>query len=101
MPLYSHKCPKCGNEWDVFKRLADCGSRRKCPECGRMTRQSLFARPNILEWPPAGTPKDQIRDNGSGVHMEHVTAEGKTFHTRKELQRYSRRHGLHTGACDG
>ncbi len=100
MPMYSHQCPKCQHEWDVFKRLAQCGSRRRCPECRGMTKQLLFARPNIKRWPPAGTPASQRRPGG-GLHMEHMGHNGKTFYTPQALRDHCRKEGLYCGILDG
>jgi hypothetical protein len=33
-----------------------------------------------------------------GIHLEHVSAQGKTFHSTKEMQSYAREKNLELGA---
>ncbi len=46
MPIYEYACKKCGEDFELFRRLAQMNARAKCTHCGsRATRRklSLFA----------------------------------------------------------
>ena len=35
MPTYEYRCAACEHEFELFQPMSE-GSRRKCPECGKM-----------------------------------------------------------------
>ena len=83
MPIYDFKCLKCGKEKkDVFTRSWE--EIVKC-ECGKeMQKVPSRFMPDVF---PA-----------EGLHLEHVSPEGKTFHSKKEMRQYEKDHNVELGA---
>lgn len=84
MPVYDFECIVCGTRVnDQFVHL-----RNKvylCPKCNAKM-QKLFSTGVQLDIFPA-----------EGVHLEHVSAEGHTFHSKKEMRQYEKDHGVQLG----
>ena len=40
MPTYDHECPKCGETFEVDRKITD-DSPVLCPECGAVTRRLI------------------------------------------------------------
>lgn len=38
MPTYGYRCPKCGNAFEVFRKITDAGG-ADCPECGASAKR--------------------------------------------------------------
>jgi len=41
MPLYSYEC-ECGNDFEVVKKVSECDSKEKCPECGYTAKKVIL-----------------------------------------------------------
>ena len=79
MPIYDFKCPKCDRERkDVFTRTWQEGVRCECGE-------------EMLKVPSAFAPHTFPVD---GIFLEHVSPEGKRFHSKKEMRDYAKAHDL-------
>lgn len=82
MPIYDFKCPACGAiKKDVFTRsweeIVMC-------ECGEeMSKIPSFPVSHVF-------PAD-------GVFLEHVSPEGKLFHSKQEMREYAKEHDLEIG----
>ena len=85
--IYDYQCDKCLHKLiDVYVRRMD--ERVDCPKCeNEMTR--LF--PVDSRFKPYVFPAD-------GIHLEHVSATGKTFYSKKEMRDYAKKHDLELGA---
>jgi len=84
MPLYDFKCDDCGTIAmdEFFHSFKD--SSMKCPKCGSDMRK-LISKPV-----PRCFPSD-------GVFLEHVSAEGKTFHSTSEMRKFERDNNMELG----
>lgn len=83
MPIYLYRCPECKGEVEEFKRMAECHNGPECPRC-KVKMPLCPSLPHVEVWEP--------------IHLEHVSPEGKTFQTKKELIEYCRKNGLESGA---
>lgn len=85
MPIYDYRCPKCKKDKkDVF--VHSWNDMVKCYDCNvEMTK--LFS----------GFPVPHIFPTG-GIFLEHVSAKGKRFYSKKEMQQYAVAHDLELGA---
>ena len=84
-PIYDFLCPKCEKKKiDVF--VHSWNDEVKCNDCDvAMTRLfSGFPIPHVF-------PAD-------GIFLEHVSAHGKRFYSKKEMQLYAKDHDLELGA---
>lgn len=85
MPIFDYACSACGaKKKDIFVRqwddaiVCDCGMRMdKVP--------SRFYADTF--------PAD-------GIFLEHVSAEGKRFHSKKEMKQYAKDNDLQLGALE-
>lgn len=84
MPIYDFVCPKCKEKiLDVFKKSWE--EEEHCGACGApMEKIPTRFTPDVF-------PAD-------GIHLEHVSANGKTFHSKKEMQQYAKDNDLELGA---
>ncbi len=84
MPVWDFKCSTCGLVLvDQVLHSYDVGV--VCPKCGiEMKRQF-----------PTGVQIDVFPEEG--VHLEHVSAEGHTFHSKAEMRRYEKEHKVQLG----
>lgn len=81
--LYDYKCPDCGRiEKDVL--VKDMNEEVKCIQCHEKMHR-LF-------------PLFAFHDYSKGIFLEHVSAKGETFHSKKEMQKYAKEHNLELGA---
>jgi len=88
MPIYDFKCPNCNHIIrDEFTKSWD--EKVKCKRCGAVMKKLVSK--GILD----GEMKrvDQL----DGVHLEHVSPTGKTFHSKKEMKEYAKKHNLELG----
>lgn len=84
MPIYDFRCPECGKKkLDVFtKHWEDI---EHCEDCNiDMEKIPSLIVPNVF-------PAD-------GIFLEHVSANGKRFFSKKEMQLYAKTHDLELGA---
>lgn len=82
MPTYDFCCKRCGKKLnDVFQRMSE--AKPKC--CGK-DMESIPGLCSAYVFP------------AEGIYLEHVSATGKTFHSRKEMVIYAREQNLELGA---
>ena len=87
MPIFDYRCPSCKHEdFDVFVSKYD--EIVRCLQCGSemsklltMSKQAKFADVFPAE----------------GVFLKHVSPEGKTFFSKKEMRSYEREHNVELG----
>lgn len=86
MPIFNYRCPECGNiqkdcfvkAWDQFVGCSLGHSQVQMEKIPSRFMADIF-------------PKD-------GIFLEHVSSEGKTFHSKKEMRQYAKEHDLELGA---
>ena len=86
-PIYDFRCSKCGKDKkDVFVHSWD--DEVKCDDCDTKMKKlfSGFPVPHVF---PA-----------EGIFLEHVSSEGKRFHSKQEMKDYAKKHDLELGALD-
>jgi len=84
MPTFDFECPKCKKlledefvkHWNV---------RVKCPDCDSI----------MNKLPPTGVGAKVFPIEG--VYLEHVSPEGKTFHSTGEMRKYERDNDVELG----
>jgi len=84
MPIFDYECGDCGHiKQDVFvkswKEPVDC-IRCACA----MTKLCAVPQMHLI-------PID-------GIHLKHVCPGGKTFHSKREMKEYAKKHNLELGA---
>ncbi len=87
MPIFDYKCPSCKRKQDdVFVHKHDV--KVKCLQCHAiMTRLFSFGnRPPVVDVFPT-----------DGIFLKNVSAEGKTFYSKKEMRAYERKHDVELG----
>ena len=85
MPIYNYKCHHCNFvDKDVFVHSVD--SLVTCGKCHLVTTRQFSVNFNAKVFPP------------DGIFLEHVSAKGKRFHSKKEMIVYAREHNLELGA---
>jgi hypothetical protein len=84
MPIYDLICPKCRKKKsDVFTKSWE--EKLMCDDCGvEMDKIPCPFTPSIF-------PVD-------GLFLEHVSADGKRFHSKKEMKKYAKENDLELGA---
>ena len=89
MPIFDYKCPHCEvKRTDEF--VHNYADAVKCVRCGaRMVK--LFSGQNIKSGEMKRT--DQL----NGVYLEHVSANGETFHSKQEMRKYAKTNNLTLG----
>ena len=85
MPLYDLKCEKCGKRMDDVLASFEDVKRMVCPDC----KSKLIRVPG--RFVPDVFPAE-------GIFLEHVSAKGKTFYSKKEMKDYAKKHDLELGA---
>ena len=45
MPIYEYRCPKCGADFELMRRMAEMNEPTQCPKCGAASERliSVFA----------------------------------------------------------
>ncbi len=87
MPIFDYKCPGCAHiEEDFFVKSWDQIVLCKVGTCKKLKMEKLPSRFFADVFP-----------NG-GIFLEHVSSEGKTFHSKKEMRQYAKKHDLELGA---
>lgn len=84
MPVFDYKCNKCGRvEPDAFIRDND-----DIPACCGTLMDKQAGFPRIYVFPT------------DGIHLKHVSKEGKTFYSKKEMKEYAKVNNLILGALE-
>ena len=83
MPMFDVICERCKVELDDI--FVPSNGELRCPICGYLVRKkpSRFF-PDVF-------PSD-------GIFLEHVSATGKRFYSRKEMKEYAKANNLELGA---
>jgi len=90
MPIFDFRCPECDNvEKDVFLKSWDSPW-----FCNNKINENLCL--HQMEKIPSRFLA-AIFPNG-GIFLEHVSPEGKTFYSKKEMREYATEHDLELGA---
>ena len=85
MPIFNFRCKNCKKEAkDVFTKSWDAAV--ACKKCGSVDMEKIPSRFLADVFP-----------NG-GIHLEHVSSEGKTFHSKGEMRKYAKENNLELGA---
>ncbi len=81
LPTFDYKCESCQNrEDDEFVVRYD--DKVICSKCGNiMTKIPCF--PNVITFPLGG------------VYLEHVSPDGKKFHSKQEMLKYEKSHDIY------
>lgn len=82
---YDYKCPNCDRKV-IGLWVEDKNEKVKCKQCGDIMSKLVYP----------GCPALHIFPS-EGVHLEHVSAEGKTFYSKKEMVKYARKNNLDLG----
>lgn len=84
MPIFDYKCKHCHRRVnDVF--VHSYKDKVKCKQC----------KGDMSKLVPTGINADVFP--ADGLHLEHVSPEGKTFRNKKEIVRYARENNLELG----
>jgi putative FmdB family regulatory protein len=45
MPIYEYRCPKCGLDFELLRRMSETSETARCPQCGVVAERqvSVFA----------------------------------------------------------
>lgn len=88
MPLYDYRCIQCDIlEKDVlFLNWKQSREPRYCDKCGS-SMEMVFSSMKVV---PDVFPAD-------GIYLEHVSAEGKRFYSKKEMRDYEKKHDMNIG----
>lgn len=79
MPIYAYRCPTCGADFEVSRRLADRAAPAFCPADGAEGKR-LMTAPNVggLAVDPANAPKAPATAAKSWSHFGHSHTGGGT-----------------------
>ena len=82
MPIFDYECTNCGlRRNDVLIRNKDEEENQLCLNCQvEMEKCPTVGFPHIF-------PSD-------GIFLEHVSSEGKLFHSKKEMREYEKKHDI-------
>ena len=84
MPIFDYKCKSCNRkENDVYVHRYD--DIVKCKQC----------HSNMSKLVPTGICADVFP--AEGVFLEHVSAEGKRFYSKREMKKYAKDNKLELG----
>ena len=89
MPIFDYRCPECDailkdffvKCWDAIVFCIHDDRHEICPKMEKIPSR-FFA---------------DIFPNG-GIFLEHVSSEGKTFYSKREMRQYAKEHDLELGA---
>ncbi len=85
MPVYDYKCLSCSSRIDdEFVHNRDHVV--VCPICDIQMIRLFPNRITVHVFPP------------EGIYLEHVSADGETFHSKSEMKRYAKENNLELGA---
>ena len=85
MPIFDYKCPHC-NKKSVNVFVKHYKDKVKCTRCGAfMCKLVSSFKANAHVFP------------ADGVYLEHVSPQGKTFKSKKEMVRYANKNNLDLG----
>ncbi|MHA1840846.1 MAG: FmdB family zinc ribbon protein [Candidatus Heimdallarchaeota archaeon] len=85
MPIYDFECDHCGHiEKDFLAKRPM--SKLRCPKCKKKMKL-LFNKEFQIDVMPNG-----------GLYLEHVSATGQTFHSKKEMRKFERDNNMELGA---
>ncbi len=84
MPIFDYKCEKCGHvKQDVFVR--SWNEPVDCVRCACvMTKLCCVPQMHLIPI--------------EGIHLKNVCPGGKTFHSKREMQKYAKKNNLELGA---
>lgn len=86
MPIYDFRCNICKAEKkDVFTKHWD--EPVFCDNCEASASMEKIPSRFLADVFPNG-----------GIHLEHVSSEGRTFYSKGEMKRYAKDHDLELGA---
>lgn len=57
MPLYAFKCPRCGNEFELFMLPSEAFGGAQCPVCGEHTLKQIAYSPAASSGPACDLSK--------------------------------------------
>ncbi len=84
MPIFDYICPNCRSvKRDVLTRIRS--KEVKCSRCRDAMKRLV----------PTGVQADVFP--ADGVYLEHVSANGETFHSKGEMKRYAKENKLELG----
>jgi hypothetical protein len=90
MPIFDYKCPECGGiKKDVFVKhwATPIYCKGQCYSPDKIVKMEKLPSRFFADVFPS-----------EGIFLEHVSPEGKTFHSKKEMRQYAREHDLELGA---
>ena len=98
---YSYQCRqgRCQQRRVELVRSVDQRDDEVRCQCGAVMFRVLWEPnrpPAVATWPPPCAREE--RRPGGGLHLEHVSAEGKTFYSRQEVREYCKANNLRSGA---
>lgn len=76
MPLYDYKCPMCGIQQGVFKRIADLELPEPCERCKQPMVQVLSAPAVFGDYPGYECPITGNWIEGRKAHLENLKKHG-------------------------
>ncbi len=86
MPIFNYRCPECDEvKKDVFVKHWD--TLIVCSHNHPSVKMEKIPSRFMVDLFPNG-----------GIFLEHVSPEGKTFHSKKEMRQYAKEHDLELGA---
>ena len=43
MPIYEYECPACGEKFEMFRAISQCGDAAECPKCGNKNAARIMS----------------------------------------------------------
>ncbi len=77
MPVFDYKCPSCERKI-IDEYVSHYKNKVKCKQCGANMSKLVPIRVNADVFP------------AEGVYLEHVSATGKTFYSKKEMRTFEK-----------
>lgn len=92
MPIYDYKCVSCGlvREEYLPLKMSNCDS-LVC-QCGSKLKRIITISSSKIG------PVEAALASPGGLYLEHVSNKGETFHSKRQLKDYARKHNLQLGA---
>ena len=85
MPLYEFICNNCGRESSDILPFSKSNSIKKCLSCGAFMMRKISIGVHVDVFP------------AEGIHLEHVSADGKTFYSKQEMRQFENEHDVTIG----